>query len=355
MATPRRYRRHGSSPNATSVAYQNLMVGGSVPLKINFTSSQSQRHTPTRRRSAEYRIDHHVPVHISMPPARRKDDPFRAPPSSPRTTEEVWDLGLQRLKSRDDMHPSSSKVETRPLNPAIMEERPFTPSIFPNPPKVASFPSKSTPEAIGHDSPTLKTEQPFTESPLDHKSKRMDSPLQDAFEPLQTPVKQPAKPTGKRQRLPSAWVSANAAPTSKLDSARVRCKPDNMSSVDLSGTDFQIPRKPPPVPKAAQKPAPLTLFPIMPAKQVSTPVSQRSGSTLVGIELDGEPSTPTTLTSAQKLIDGSPTTCSPGQLATSGWYDDDDGNERNGLMGARKGRRSFDCLRGLWRSCFGRA
>lgn len=409
---PSPHRRHGSGPAFLGPAYQTRGTGSAVPLRINFNSTRTPRAPPSRRRSADYWTARHSPLEPGMPLQWRSVSSARTSRPPPRATGEVWDLGLQRIKTREDKRvPLFAGGEAQVVPPTIVEEHVAESGGLPTAglsltstsASADAYPSpRATPESSSPETPAWKAHRMLdstsplegrsrridSHSPLESEAQRMDSPLQDAFEPLpmQRLPPKPARPTGKRRRVPSARVAIDTEP--QIGRTNVKYKHNDeyilspISSADVTPhNEFQIPRKPPPIPKAsiAPKPAPLKLFPttststttsiLSPStasgSAISPPSSLRSASSL-----DNEPATPTTATSSayaplpgvpatKQFTDfGSlaltPTGCSPVHTTTSGWYDDDDeGNERYGLMGSRGSGRSFAGLKSMWRGCFG--
>lgn len=349
---PTRYARQGRRPPP------------GPPLRIAFNASggpkQRARGWDTRAQTFHTYASpgkmkpHHV----------RQDIEVRAPPSSPRSVDEIWEDGVLRVQIREEHSQSFSSNVTEPIpheqlldlltdSPLESYSRPgpLTPSLFPEPPPLKQF-------ILQPSTPRPKERRPLEESPV-----------QEILTPLEMPAKKAAhdRPTGKRRRLPTAWIkhtlSQAPEPTQPLPTAAL---PPSVISVPRPPTptspSFRIPRKPPPIPKSkpTTKPAALSLFPSSPAgnpprSSVSPPGSLRSGSTLVGTsdsDATEVPATPTAAVAAQKMAtaDAYRASCSPGQ--TSGWYDDDEGIERVGLIGRLRGGKKGGWKRVLC-GCFG--
>lgn len=362
---PARYVRNG----------QRQQLG--PPLRIAFNASRGPRQEATRR-PAQSQESHTCNNGERM---LSQDSEIRAPPSSPRSADEIWDDGLLRVRVGEDFSTPFSSNETEPIpqeqdlrlltDPPLGhlgEPRTFSPSVFPKPPQPKEL-------ILG---PTLDGPAKVAELSKP-KAPQQEWPLHDPSEVATSPAKQLTyqKPTGKRRQLPTAWIEASLSQPSELPlptaavelPASAREVHPGIISVYRPPTppqhDFCIPRKPPPIPKAKQahRPATLSLFPSSPPSanpfvttnqaSATPPSSLRSGSTLVGTpECDANelPTTPTTAVFAQKMADAYRTSGSPGQ--TSGWYDDEEAIERVGLIERLKARKS-----GGWKSfvcgCFG--
>ncbi|KAF2104891.1 hypothetical protein NA57DRAFT_71092 [Rhizodiscina lignyota] len=325
------------------------------PVRINFNASRGPRYVTPRRRDME----------TEQSQERIDAAEAQALPSSQQMADVVLDHRLLRIPIKENNSTPSytNETESMPQDQILdlLSDSPLghlprprrcSPPLYPTPPRSRYVTPVQSPDALRTDVTPCKPKV-LQHSPLRH-------PLEPAI-PIADHLAND-KPTGKRRRIPSAWVEASLTPPSHplpplptiaSISQDVPPAPIAMHRAPTPPLqDFRIPRKPPPIPKTrpGSKPAALSLFPSsLPSSTVSgngtlsndsPPSSLRSGSTLVGTtegDVCDPPATPTTVISAQKMIEIQQASCSPGQ--TSGWYDDEDGIERAGLMGRWRGRK----------------